>query len=477
MKLRNLLLLTVGLCGLLPVALKAQLVTNVFVTNETDSNGTGYVNNPKFVVDSTNTGYFGVLTHDTDNNYNNELFGTSGAWNDATSFNHAFLSNMGSVNVENSPQRVSSVASYSTSNVVMMWYGSDYAESDSNYNGHQIHYGRFPTALPLAPATEEVPLTISGFQTFYTEVPPYTNLYWQEHAAAAITPNQTIGVVWEARDASRTSGGSTYPTGSLQPGIAYISRDSAGTWSNSGSTSTPPYLSVSAAGNSTEQSRPTIVSNSNSLVHILAYGEYTGHSNQQILYGNLDPATGVSSFSGWSLVHGDSNDQRHESAAIDPSGNVHVVWREIVASPFTVTVYYSMRSASTGTWSTPVAVSDAGMWGSTPVVSADSSTVRVAWIEWNGSSGFVNSLDVANNGITSTDYGDDDVVEGNLMFSSKPNGSGSFSTPVKEVSDLAAYPNFAVGATTGLIFELWYGGCTTYPFTGCTATVRLGQTH
>ena len=445
----------------------AQLTTDTVVLTTSDSKSLGYVNNPKFTVDSNSVGRFSVRTHDTDSNYNNALIQTSSPWSSATvSFQTpVFLDASGSIDPDAAPQRVASIALSSTSHTFMIWYGSDYADSSLNYS-HQIHYADYDTTSNSAPtiSSEKVPISISGFTSFYGTTTPYNDDtdYWQEHPSTAIDSAGTLYVVWEGRDAGHTSGG-TDPT--LKPGIAFMTRSSSGTWSSAlgiGTLTAPPYMDI--AGISDSQSRPLILAPSTTLQHVLCYGSVSGV--QQIL--SLDINSGSSGT--FSTLRPNSNDQRHISATLDPSGNTHAVWREgPTGGP--VAVFYSERLGS-GSWSTPVQVSATGSWASTPVVSADSSKVRIAFIQWTG--GFKNSAGETNNGITATSNGDDDTVEGDLMFTSKPNGSGSFSTPVQLGTGYASYPNFAVGATNALIFQEW---TTCGSNTFCSPQVHLGETN
>ena len=252
------------------------------------------------------------------------------------------------------------------------------------------------------------------------------------------------------------------PKGVLENGIAFLTRSTSGTFSQSGAVSAPTYLSLQGY---TIQLHPLILVQSATIQHVLCTGSGPGIAHQQILYGTISNGT----FSGWQPVALSQNDQQNQSAVLDSQGQVHLVWREAALGQPSV-VYYAVRTPG-GVWSTPQQISTPGLYADTPTVSVDDQYVRAAWVEWQ--SGFTNSVGQLNNGLSATEFNDTHIVEGNLMFSMKALGAASaiFSTPVAvNPGSVVGYPTFSQGVPNALIWtEPSSSGTTPW-------TVSVGET-
>lgn len=236
----------------------------------------------------------------------------------------------------------------------------------------------------------------------------------------------------------------TPPTkGSLESGIAFLTRSRSGTFSQSGR-SAPTYLSLQGY---TNQLKPLILVQSATVQHVLCTGSGPGIAHQQILYGTISGGN----FSGWQAVALSQNDQQNQSATLDSQGQVHLVWREAAPGQPSV-VYYAIRAPG-GVWSKPEQLSTPGLYADTPTVSVDGQYVRTAWVEWQP--GFTNSVGQVNNGLNATAFNDTHVVEGSLMFSMKAVGSfgATFSLPVAvNPGRVVGYPTFSQGAANAVIW-------------------------
>lgn len=530
--------------------------------------------NGKFVIDTNGTAYLSVHSADGTGNLSNALVQSVGLWNQ-NAFSTTYLRNVGTVNVESSPQGAASIAASGDGTVHLVWSGSDTPLSDSAH-ANQIHYARFLPGNPPGILEESVPLAISGFSGFYTA--PFTAAdIWQEHPSAGEDSAGNLYIAFEGRDAHppppptcsaptiaagaaafrRSSmpldntppvsvsvapasislltcagqqftatvnntpntfvnwqvngivGGTDatgtinaagfyvapaavptpstvtitadsqadptktasavvtvnaqppHPTtGTIENGIALLTRSKSGSYSESGVTSSPAYLSLQ--GYST-QLRPQILVQSLSVQHVVCTGSGPGIAHQQVLYGKLS----AGNFSGWLAVRLSQNDQQNQRAALDSQGQVHLVWREVAAGQPSV-IYYSVRTPG-GVWSQPQQISTPGQYADTPTISVDDNYVRVAWVEWQP--GFINSAAQLNNGLDATGFNDTHIVEGKLMFSMKSQrtaGADFIAPAMIQTPGVVSYPTFSQGVSNALAW--------TAPSSGSQWSVNIGQT-
>lgn len=531
--------------------------------------------NGKFVIDTNGTAYLSVHSADGTGNLSNALVQSVGLWNQ-NAFSTTYLRNIGTVNVESSPQAAASIATSGDGTVHLVWSGSDTPLSDSAH-ADQIHYARFLPGNPPGILEESVPLAISGFSGFYTA--PFTAAdIWQEHPSAGEDSAGNLYIAFEGRDAHPpppptcsaptiaaagaaafrrsslpldssppvsvsvapasvsllTCAGQQFTatvnntpntfvnwqvngivggtdatgtinaagfyvapasvptpstvtitadsqadptktasavvtvnpqpppptTGTIENGIALLTRTKSGAYSESGVTSSPAYLSLQ--GYST-QLRPQILVQNFSVQHVLCSGSGPGIAHQQILYGKLS----AGNFSGWLAVRLSQNDQQNQRAALDSQGQVHLVWREAAAGQPSV-IYYSVRTSG-GVWSLPQQISTPGLYADTATISVDDNYVRVAWVEWQP--GFINSAAQLNNGLDATSFNDTHVVEGRLMFSMKSQrtaGADFIAPAMIQTPGVVGYPTFSQGVSNALAW--------TAQSSGSQWSVNIGQT-
>jgi mannuronan synthase len=378
-----------------------------------DSKALGYVNNHKFLVDAAGTAWFAVRSKNKGST-SICLYRSTGRWYESNRYESAWIEDRPGVEVTTAPQRPASIAVTPDGAIHLAWYGGSVAGP-----AHQIRYARFSADPTLRVVEESEPFPVSGFELAYPGLSTGDEL-WQEHPCIAAGPDG-LYLVWEARDPSRRNASLA-----LQPGIAWAVRGADGSWSSSGPLMTPPYAQVDARFPS--QSRPTILPGSNGEMHIFCYGSVGGV--QQILHGVLRNR----SFSGWTVPCPSPNDQRHVSAAIDPSGRAHFAWRE--GSAGSASVRYASLDES-GRADALVRVSPAGESASTPSLTVSGGRVWIAWVAWNP--GAINSEGKIDNAFPS----DAAAVEGRLEICSKRIGATGLGPVTALDGGPAAYPTWA----------------------------------
>jgi hypothetical protein len=280
-------------------------------------------------------------------------------------------------------------------------------------------------------------ISTSGLYTAPATVPSPAQVSITADSQADLTKTATAVVTINSQPKPPTSG-------TIENGIAFLTRSRSGTYSQSGIVSAPAYLSLQGY---TTQLHPQILVQNATVQHVLCTGSGPGIVHQQILYGTISNGN----FSGWQPVALSQNDQQNQSATLDSQGQIHLVWREAALGQPSV-VYYAVRTPG-GVWSTPQQLSTPGLYADTPTVSVDTQYVRAAWVEWQP--GFTNSTGQTNNGLTTTAFNDTHDVEGNLMFSMKFLGSfgATFAAPVAiNPGGVVGYPTFSQGVPNALIW-------------------------
>ena len=392
----------------------------------------GFGNNHSLFVQSDGTAIVALHARDHGAHFNNEVLRSSGAWNSGQPYRQVFLAAADGI------QQSAAIAVAPDGSAHLVWAAAQSADV-----AHQLGYARVGAAMAIQ--EQVTPLKITGFASVYAAPYP-TDEAWQEHPSALLALDGTLHVVWEGRDARRVD-----DKGVPVSAIAYVARDSAGRWNARGEIATPPY--VSPPDSTTRQMRPSLVATPKGVEILCTSIAVRGVAHVQV--GSLTtPFTDIPG------AHGD---QRHIAGAVDSAGRLHVVWRE--GSPAGPSVVrYALRDADV--WSTPVTLSTAGQFASTPTIAVDETTVHVAWVEWP--SGTNNSLGQMNNG-----YPDDDgAVEGGLFVASAPIGSTSFTDGTLFAKAPAAGPVFARGRVGMLA---WLSGTNALcPQDGSCVSVLLG---
>jgi RHS repeat-associated protein len=255
-------------------------------------------------------------------------------------------------------------------------------------------------------------------------------------------------------------------------------------------TAAPTWSTASAVNNVTtaDQTRPAIVAGGDGAIHAVWADTRSGDSD--VYYARRDPATGA-----WSASERVNNvttsGQTQPALAVDATGNVYVVWADARISAADDDIYFSKRSAATGTWSAGVRVNDdgAGKHQNDPTIAISSSGVVIAaWYDERGggtkkniqsarlpagSSTWSANMEVTGNhaavkGDPELAIGSDgtaylawrDLQSGNadIYFSSLPNGGSTWSANTKVSDDpgsaLQDAPDIGVD-TAGNLLAVW----------------------
>lgn len=248
-------------------------------------------------------------------------------------------------------QRVPSIAIDSHDNLHVVWYGKD-----TTYDGaeeRQIKYSQSIDGGSSWSAWRNI-APVSGYSG---------QKYWQEHPVIYIDGNDNLYVVWEGRDADHPDSTQTKFTKSTNGGSD---------WSS--------WMNVNAR--SSNQSRPTIVVDSNGHIYIMAYGYWNGEQN--ILW--TKSTNGGSSFNSWQAVAANSGkDQRHPSACIDTSDKIYLVYRE-ERSDGKSEIKFAVYNSG---WGSPSTISySSGYYQFFPSICNYGGKQHVVWTETQDSSGF-----------------------------------------------------------------------------------------
>lgn len=481
------------------------LTNQVAIVTTPYSHATAFANNHSIMVDNTHSlVHFSLHYIDPSTGLlDNALYVSNNAWNStAVTFAAPVFARVNPSSANLSKQTYGGLTTTGDGNVNYFWYGSDVAYTDYRY-ANQIHYGVFhetysggTSAISQTSAT--VPLTITGLNCGTSNPGTCTGSeLWQEHPDLAEDSSGNLYGVWES-----------HSNATIHDAIGYnMKPSSSSTWLNSGSTATPPYiLSPSGGANPISPSRPSILAASATVQYVFAYGFGTETSsqttNEQLWYCVLYNG----SPQGWHTVAVNTAvDQRHYAAVLDPSGNVHVVWREGTASGTILQYLHGTANGSTIIWDTKtdgsrqvIAVSPTTMvnpdtgatvaaYAGTPTVSATSTVVRVGWTQWW--SGFINSHGDPENNVTAGSMADSNFVEGYVMYAHKSNSSSSTTwTSGIAKNGISAYPkltpfykgmlltNYPVHPASDATKNCRsYLGSATYP--DCIVTVYYGNVY
>lgn len=267
-------------------------------------------------------------------------------------------------------QRVPALLIDASDVIHVVWYGRD--KQHSGENDRQIKYTR----------SADGGATWSPWRNV-AEVPGYSgSALWQEHPTIAAA-GKLLYIVWQGLD-----GGS----GNASQAKFIKSADGGATWS--------AWRNV--GGGRRNQSRPVLVAARAGHLFMFAYGNVDGV--QQIIW--TSSVDGGDTWQPWRAVAPSNADQRHVSAAVDASDQVHLVWRQMEESGGS-TIRYAVYSGDS--WSAAELVSAApGVYQLFPsVVISGDGTLWVAWTETNERS--------------STP--EDDPTGGQVVYVSRPAGS------------------------------------------------------
>jgi hypothetical protein len=237
----------------------------------------------------------------------------------------------------------------------VVWYGQD-----STYNGaneRQIKYSR----------STDGGNSWSGWQNI-APVSGYTDSdLWQEHPVIYIDGSDNLYVVWEGQDSSHTTGQTKFVK----------SPDGGNFWT--------PWINVAPLN--TNQSRPTLVVDTNGKIFVIAYGYWSGSGKQNILYSTS--TDGGTTFSSWSAVSPSSSyDQRHPSAAIDSGNKIHLVWRQQDSGTGGKTLIKYSKYTSPS-WAASATISaTSGYYQFFPSIANSNGSQYVVWTETTNKSGY-----------------------------------------------------------------------------------------
>ena len=346
---RRLAVTIVSLCAVLLFDQYAFPVTSTIGTTE-DAKALGYPDTRKLVRDSTGNLYAAFRRK-----YNSwyQVFVAKSTDDGAT---WTVPSNPISVVAGSFHQRVPSIAIDSADRLHVVWYGQDNIYSGTNER--QIKYSRSTDGGSTWTAWQNI-APVEGY---------VSGDYWQEHPVLYIDGVDNLYVVWEGRDASHTASSQAKFTKSTDGGINW--------W---------PWANVGAL--TTNQSRPTMVVDSDYQIFVIAYGYWQASGKQNILYATS--SNGGASFSNWSAVSASSSyEQRHPSAAIDSGNKIHLVWRQQDPGTSGKTVIKYSKYTSPA-WSASATISATSTYYQFfPSIANASGSQYVVWTESKNASGY-----------------------------------------------------------------------------------------
>lgn len=250
-------------------------------------------------------------------------------------------------------QRVPSIAVDLNNTLHVVWYGRDrdFAGADER----QIKYSRsFDGGNSWTSWRNIAPVDGYNGETL-----------WQEHPVVYVDGGNTVYVVWEGHDRDHD-----------HPQAKFIkSTDGGDSWTD--------WVNVGNTPTNNNQSRPTIIVDSEGKIFVISYG-FWSTGKQNILYSTS--TNGGASFSAWNAVDGAASDQRHASAAIDSGNKIHLVWRQENSAGKTETRYAKFTSPD---WAASVAISPtSGSFQFFPSIGNSNGSQYVVWTETTDSSGF-----------------------------------------------------------------------------------------
>ncbi len=248
-------------------------------------------------------------------------------------------------------QRVPAIAIDSQNTLHVVWYGQDATYSGTNER--QIKYSRSTDSGNSWSAWRNI-APVAGYSG---------SELWQEHPVIYVDALNNLYVVWEGGDSSHSSPQTKF-TKSTDGGNFWTA------WEN-------------VAPLSTNQSRPTMVVDSNGKIFVIAYGYWSATGKQNILFSSS--TDGGNSFSSWNAVSASGADQRHPSAAIDSGNKIHLVWREESAGK--TAIRYSKFTSPN--WASGATISaTGGYYQFFPSIANASGSQYVVWTETTSASGF-----------------------------------------------------------------------------------------
>jgi RHS repeat-associated protein len=196
-----------------------------------------------------------------------------------------------------------------------------------------------------------------------------------------------------------------------------------------------PHFSAPAAVNdvlTSDQSRPAAAIGTDSAVYAVWADARSGDSD--IYFSKRDPTTG-----NWSASQRVNNvttaSQTQPALTVDGSGNAYAVWADTRNGAADDDIYYSKRSASTGTWSTSVRVNDdsAGKHQNDP------------------------SIAISGTGELIAAWYDERTSKKNIYSARLPAGGSNWSANIKVTSDanaVKAEPEVTIGSN-GVTYSVW----------------------
>jgi hypothetical protein len=254
-------------------------------------------------------------------------------------------------------QRVPSIAIDSADNLHVVWYGCD--NSSTCVDQRVIKYQKYDAVNGTWLASRK----IIGSPGSYPGSGP-----WQEHPVLYVHSNDNLFVVWEGNDSTHSD-----------PQVRYnTSTDGGATWANSTGT---VVKACAGPGNGCpqNQSRPTVVVDSNGKMFVFAYGWWPDSDSQNIIY-----STNLSgSFSAWDAAAPETDiNQEYPSAAIDSGNKIHLVWRQgAETSPTLSAIRYSKYTPGSG-FNASVAIAQlSSTFQLFPSIANYNAKLHVVWVE------------------------------------------------------------------------------------------------
>ncbi|MEW5852463.1 MAG: sialidase family protein [Myxococcota bacterium] len=261
-------------------------VANVTVDNTEDEQGTGFPDQRKVARDSLGNLFVAYRKKDANQVYRIYVAKSD---DDGSSWT---VSGAPIDTVGPYTQRVPAIAVDGSDRVHVVWYGNDAA---NNGNEREIMYTR---SLDHG-ATWQQTIKIVDYSGYAGES------LWQEHPTIHARA-ENVYVVWQSQVNN-------------VPQTRFVASTNGGqTWGS------PTIVRPS----SNNRSRPSIITTSDGILHVFAYG-YMG-SAQQILWSYYKPFGG---WTAWTQIAASTSDQRHFSVAADPTiARIYAVWRENTAN-------------------------------------------------------------------------------------------------------------------------------------------------
>ncbi|MCX6050482.1 MAG: sialidase family protein [Chloroflexi bacterium] len=290
--------------------------------------------------------------------------------------------------VGNYTQRVPSLAIDHNDTLHVVWYGLD--ESTIGENEREIKYTNsmdggitWTTWRNIAP--------VPGYQD---------SQLWQEHPVIYVDVNNVIYVVWQGEDTAETQIKLTKST------------DGGKNWSK--------WQTINGSATEGFSRHVLVTSNDGAILYLLAYR----HSPDQAQIVWSSSRDGGKTWTAWTPIAPDRQDQRHLSAAIDSQNRLYVVWRQLPddsSKTTKVQVHYAHFDGNR--WTAPeIPALQPDQNQFFPSITLD--TKNNPWIVWTATS-------------ANSDYPTEDPTTGFIYYTTQSNGR--WQAPTKLTANTGTY--------------------------------------